>query len=1061
MTGIPQEEYLKIFCSRIKEEIFHSITHHNQIWQPDPYDIENIHQESRDCFERLLNRISDTEQTDSGRIMLLLGDSGAGKTHLMRAFRNQTHEKGLGYFAYMQMTSSVSNYASYALHYTIDSLDKPYCAISGNMTGLVHLSNALIERRHVVSQDDIEQLRNGELNRDELNDLIHKIADDILNKEGEQFRSVDLDLIRALLYLQHDEPATHARIRKYLRCENMSEYDCKMLGNITPRIQEDDPDRLLQALAHLMRAIDTGAFVICLDQLEDIHLAEDAEIKFQRAMEKMTKLAEIPNVIVVIACLEDIYSLLKSRLPKPQRDRIEKDPDPIILHGKRSEAEIRKLIGIRLQDLYDSHGIDSDSDESIFPFRDETPALLVGMPTRQILDWCRQQREHSIRNRVPPQLPEIIKPESDPEPSPKPSPIDQLWNDYLACPHPVPESENEMLQLLGRMLEHCATELGHSLECNIVQREDFLDIDIRNTAENTVFAATIGLCQKSPQGGALAKQIGKLQTMAGKRTAIAIRSVEFPADPKTKIAIRLGEFVANGGKKVLVSDADWRTMVAMESFREQYAQQPDFMHWLQNERPVLGLPSFQQLMDFQQLMVITDISSSQTDDSRSQQDPPTHADPQPSPPDASRLKIGLTQGYQPAPYEVDISQFVRHAAFLGGSGSGKTTLALNIIEQLLLQGIPAILLDRKGDLCSYAKDEAWRTPVSDPARAQMRKALRDKIEVVVYTPGAIEGQGRSLNIPIMPKGLENLSSGECEQLANHSAFSLGKIMGYKDQGLDRTRIIILGKAISILVQLNRGHALTIDNLLDFIDKDDPLLLNAIGKLDSKLSKKLVQDLQTLALGHGNLFSQSGELLNTENLFDRSSDKTQLTIINTSNLGNNDNILFWVSQLLLDIGRFAAKSPSEKLQGVILFDEADLYLPAQSKPATKEPLENLLRRARSAGIGLMLATQSPGDLDYRSRDQISTWFIGRIKEKTALDKLKPMLSEAKTDVSSKLANQSAGEFYAIHNGEVSNIKADLSLVQAEQVPAHEILKLAGKKKENRISTFFQNMFTSSG
>lgn len=1056
MTGIPQEEYLKIFCSRVKEEIFHSITHHNQIWQPDPYDIENIHQESRDCFERLLNRISNTEQTDSGRIMLLLGDSGAGKTHLMRAFRNQTHEKGLGYFAYMQMTSSVSNYASYALHYTIDSLDKPYCAISGNMTGLVHLSNALIEKRHVVSQDDIDQLRNDELNRDELNNLIHKIADDILNKEGEQFRSVDLDLIRALLYLQHDEPATHARIRKYLRCENMSEYDCKMLGNITPRIQEDDPDRLLQALAHLMRAIDTGAFVICLDQLEDIHPAEDAEIKFRRAMEKMTKLAEIPNVIVVIACLEDIYSLLRNNLPKSLIDRIERDPDAITLHGKRSETEVRKMISIRLQDLYDSQGIDFNSEDFIIPFGDEIPALLAGMPTRQILDWCRQQREFSIRTGKPPDgrpIRPIGPPE--PEPSPPPPPFNQLWNDYLACPHPVPESENEMLQLLGRMLGHCAVELNHAIECNIVQREGFLDIDIRNTAENAAYASTIGLCQKSPRGGALANQIDRLEMMAGKRTAIAIRSVEFPANPKTKVAIRLGEFIASGGKKVLVSDADWRTMVAMKSFREQYAQQPDFMHWLQNERPLLGLPSFQQLM------VLTDISPSQTDDSRSQQDPLTHADPQPSPPEPSRLKIGLTQGYQPAPYEVDISQFVRHAAFLGGSGSGKTTLALNIIEQLLLQGIPAILLDRKGDLCSYAKDEAWRTPVSDPARAQIRKALRDKIEVFVYTPGAIEGQGRSLNIPIVPKGLENLSSGECEQLANHAAFSLGKIMGYKDQGLDKTRIIILGKAISILVQLNRGHALTIDNLLDFIDKDDPLLLNAIGKLDSKLSKKLVQDLQTLALGHGNLFSQSGELLNTENLFDRSSDKTRLTIINTSNLGNNDNILFWVSQLLLDIGRFAAKSPSDKLQGVILFDEADLYLPAQSKPATKEPLENLLRRARSAGIGLMLATQSPGDLDYRSRDQISTWFIGRIKEKTALDKLKPMLSEAKTDVSSKLASQSTGEFYAIHDGEVSNIKADLSLVQAEQVPAHEILKLAGKKKENRISTFFQNIFTGSG
>ncbi|HNO74592.1 MAG TPA: DUF2791 family P-loop domain-containing protein [Nitrosomonas mobilis] len=1041
MTGIPQEECSKIFCARVKEEIFHSITHHNQIWQPDPYDVEDIHQESRDCFARLLNRISNAEQTDSGRIMLLLGDSGAGKTHLMRAFRNQTHEKGLGYFAYMQMTSSVSNYASYALHYTIDSLDKPYCAISGNMTGLVRLSNALIERRQVVSQNDIDQLRNGELSRDELNDLIHKIADDILNKQGEQFRSVDLDLIRAFLYLQHDEPATHARIRKYLRCENMSEYDCKMLGNITPRIQEDDPDRLLQALAQLMRAINTGAFVICLDQLEDIHQAEGAGIKFRRAMEKIIKLAEIPNVLVVVACLNDIYSLLKSALPESQKDRIEKDPDPIILRGKRSEAEIRKLIGIRLQDLYDSQGVDSNLDDSIFPFGGEIPASQVGKSTRQILDWCRQQREQSILTGVLPPHPGPV-PDPDPDPD-SDSSFDQLWNDYLVDSHPVPESENEMLQLLGRMLGHCATEFGHSLECNIVQREDFLDLDIRNTAENTVIASTIGLCQKSSRGGALAKQIDKLQTMAGKRTAIAIRSVEFPADPKTRIALRLGEFVANGGKKVLVSDADWRTMVAMESFREQHAQQPDFTHWLKDKRPLHSLPSFQKILD------LTDIPI-----------PDPDPDPNPNPnPNPSRLRIGVTQGYQLSPYEVDISQFVRHAAFLGGSGSGKTTLALNIIEQLLLQGIPAILLDRKGDLCSYAKEEAWRTPVLDPARTQMRKALRDKIEVNVYTPGAIEGQGRPLNIPIVPKGLENLSSGECEQLANHAAFSLGRIMGYKDQGLDKTRIVILGKAISILSQLNKGHALTINNLLDFIDKDDPLLLNAIGKLDPKLSKKLVQDLQTLELGHKNLFSQSGELLNTENLFDRSSDKTRLTIISTSSLGSNDNILFWVSQLLVDIGRFAAKSPSEKLQGVILFDEADLYLPAQSKPATKEPLENLLRRARSAGIGLMLATQSPGDLDYRCRDQISTWFIGRIKEKTALDKLKPMLSEAKTDVSSKLAGQTTGEFYAIHNGEVSNIKANRSLVQAEQVPAHEILKLAGKKKENPISSFIHNIFAT--
>ncbi|MDV6344557.1 zonular occludens toxin domain-containing protein [Nitrosomonas sp. Is37] len=217
-------------------------------------------------------------------------------------------------------------------------------------------------------------------------------------------------------------------------------------------------------------------------------------------------------------------------------------------------------------------------------------------------------------------------------------------------------------------------------------------------------------------------------------------------------------------------------------------------------------------------------------------------------------------------------------------------------------------------------------------------------------------------------------------------------MGHKDSGQDKSRIAILGQAIAILSELQLDQALSLDSLMDFIDSEDPLLLNAIGKLDSKLFKKLVGDLQTLSLTSGNLFAQHGELLNAQSLLglepDKHTDKTRLSIINTTYLGNDENILFWVAQFLLEISHYAKRSPSDKLQAVILLDEADLYLPVQSKSATKDPLENLLRRARSAGLGLMLATQSPGDLDYRARDQISSWFIGRVTQNTALDKLRP-------------------------------------------------------------------------
>ena len=152
-------------------------------------------------------------------------------------------------------------------------------------------------------------------------------------------------------------------------------------------------------------------------------------------------------------------------------------------------------------------------------------------------------------------------------------------------------------------------------------------------------------------------------------------------------------------------------------------------------------------------------------------------------------------------------------------------------------------------------------------------------------------------------------------------------------------------------------------------------------------------------------------------------------------------MFWTAQFLLEMGRFAAKRPSPALQGVVLFDEADLYLPATGKPVTKEPMENALRRWRSAGLGVLLASQSPGDFDYKCRENVRNWFIGRVKEDTALNKMRPMLKEAKTDIAAKLPGLEAGQFFVVREGQVESLAAARSLVSAEQLPEAELLRLA--------------------
>jgi len=100
-----------------------------------------------------------------------------------------------------------------------------------------------------------------------------------------------------------------------------------------------------------------------------------------------------------------------------------------------------------------------------------------------------------------------------------------------------------------------------------------------------------------------------------------------------------------------------------------------------------------------------------------------------------------------------------------------------------------------------------------------------------------------------------------------------------------------------------------------------------------------------------------------------------------------------------------------------------------------------QRARSAGVGLLIATQSPGDLDYKCRDNVGTWFVGRVAEQPAIEKMKPFLSEARTNVSGKLAGAKTGEFFLLRDSDVTEIKANRAFLDPEQVPEDEILTLA--------------------
>ena len=133
---------LEAFCSDNSPDVFHAVIPATEIWRDDPFDVEIIHTEARKTFQTLFTNAASNPVP--GRILLILGESGAGKTHLMRCFRNSVHGNGSGYFGYIQLTSPSTNYGKYILGHYIDSLCLPYVA-NEELTGLMRLSNALAE----------------------------------------------------------------------------------------------------------------------------------------------------------------------------------------------------------------------------------------------------------------------------------------------------------------------------------------------------------------------------------------------------------------------------------------------------------------------------------------------------------------------------------------------------------------------------------------------------------------------------------------------------------------------------------------------------------------------------------------------------------------------------------------------------------------------------------------------------------------------------------------------------------------------------------------------------
>ncbi|HLL23610.1 MAG TPA: helicase HerA-like domain-containing protein, partial [Kofleriaceae bacterium] len=982
---------------------------------------------------------------DRGRMLLVLGDSGAGKTHLMRAFRRHVQENALGFVAYIQMQSNADDYARYVLQHVIDSFAKPYAGPAGR-TGLQELASGL--HRLVGGELGTRISRLATVEEMETVDEDVNVLVDALLAESD-LATFDPDLLRVLLHALRPDPRVTNRVYKYLRCEDMTPHDRKWIGGVAPKTGADDPTRTMRELGRLAWTTQQAALVLMVDQAELAGFEDNAARTFRRAIDALHKIAsELPSAVAVIACLGDLYTNVRPQLTKSAIDRLETDPPVERLTFNRSYPEIQALVAKRLAWLFAEHDAVPQPEAPAYPIPDALLRTLVNRRTRDVLEAC-----HAFQERCAATGRIVVLDGAPPEPPPLPSPglpgaeLDRIaaaWNDARhATGIAVPDDEATILALVTDALRSCGEELGAQIA--VTSPGGHVRLVVTRDGAHAPTQLTIGIANKGHQRGAFGNQLDKLRAVAETTTPVMLRTAPPPTGPAATKA--LAELLKAGGRWECVDEPTLRVLAAHRAFKPDFAPER-VAAWRRRDRPLSSLALLVRILELDseppQAQVTPPARDPSTTISTTVADIPCIAPgptpkappPLPRPRDPGKLDVGASSGFRAEPRTVDVQSLVRHVGVLGTTGSGKTTLALNLIEQLLERDVAVVLVDRKGDLAGYARPDWWEH-AADTARA---KALAASCDVRLFTPG-VRG-GRPLSLSVIPD-VSGLPDHDRSREVSHAANALAGMMGFGDGANDRARRAILVQAIEVLAE--RRAPAQLDHVIELlVDRDDDLIARA-SRYQDRLFDRLVQDLETLRLNDGHWFDATCEPLSAEVLLGRTDGKTPLSIVSTRFLGEVERVQAWVAHLIGTINRHIVRKPSTTLQVLLMLDEADLYMPAgMAKPPSKEPLQDLLKRARTSGLGVMLASQSPADFDYRSRDLLNTWFVGKIGEPRAIDKVK-QLFEQRPAAAGKLGTLEAGHFMMLQEGGVSEVIRTPSLLRTDQLAEQDILQLAARTR----------------
>lgn len=367
------------------------------------------------------------------------------------------------------------------------------------------------------------------------------------------------------------------------------------------------------------------------------------------------------------------------------------------------------------------------------------------------------------------------------------------------------------------------------------------------------------------------------------------------------------------------------------------------------------------------------------------------------------------------PLLYDPEDLTTHAVVVGMTGSGKTGLCIDLLEEAALNGIPALMIDPKGDITNALlhfpnllpqdfrpwvnADEARREGLTleqaaEKAALQWKEglakwdiqperiqSLRDAVQFAVYTPGSDAGLPISILTSLRAPEIAWETNRELlrEKISGTVTAILG-LVGYKDIDPVRSREHILLANI-FEHAWSQGKDLDLGELI-LQTQNPPFEKLGVFDVDTFYPKK---ERFELAMILNNILAApafqtwiEGQPLDVASLLYTPEGRPRHSIFYLAHL-NDEERMFFITLLYTSVETWMrAQSGTTSLRTIVYFDEIFGYLPPVANPPSKPPMLRMLKQARAFGIGQVLVTQNPVDLDYKALSNAGSWFIGKLQ-----------------------------------------------------------------------------------